>query len=142
MMPLIGTLVLVAEEKKKEILDDPRFLWNVALMVGVFLLGAVVFSWLNRWRQRQLADDASPAENLTSFRRMYEQGEISKAEYDRIRARIAHRTKEKLGIAPPSIAAERSETSAEQGPAAPQPAPPTSPSSPGSTDPNGTLAKE
>ena|SRR5947209_14362266 len=89
---------LTPEEK---VARDERTLWLTATLAGVLLLGAIVLSWLQRWRKRQMAADDNPVASLTTYRAMYEAGELSKEEYERILARVASRTKAKLGVKPP-----------------------------------------
>lgn len=94
-------------------------LWNVApliaitkeehllvvtgALVGTLLLGALVISRVDRWRKRQMADDDTPAIELGSFRSMYERGELSKEEYDRVLQRIATRAGAKAKDAPKPV---------------------------------------
>jgi len=69
---------------------EERLLLWVSVLVGVLLFGAFVISRLDRWRKREMegADDPDP---VMSFRELYEGGEISKAEYDRVLRRVAER---------------------------------------------------
>ena len=70
--------------------EERLFLW-VSVLAGVLLIGAIFLARLDRWRKRQMEDrDESPGQ-LGTFRDMYENGEISKAEYDRVLKRIADR---------------------------------------------------
>ncbi len=80
---------------------NPDFLLTVGLLVGALLVGAIAFALVDRWRKRQ-ADPGSAresTESLTSFRAMYESGELSKEEYERIRNRVAARMKQEVGVA-------------------------------------------
>jgi hypothetical protein len=69
---------------------EERLLLWVSVLVGVLLFGAFVISRLDRWRKRQMegADDPDP---VMSFRELYERGELSKSEYDRVLRRVAER---------------------------------------------------
>src|SRR5687767_10260541 len=82
--------VLFAEEPKR----TDAFLrreedWVVlGLLVGVMLAGAVAFWLIDRWRKRVVV--LPPVEReLTDYRAMYERGEITEAEYVRLRDRVA-----------------------------------------------------
>ena len=70
--------------------EQRLFLW-VSVLVGVLLIGAAFIARVDRWRKRQMegADDAP--DQLTSFRALYESGELSKEEYDRVLRRVAER---------------------------------------------------
>ena len=79
--------------------EERLFLW-VSVLAGVLLIGAIFLARLDRWRKRQMEDrDESPAQ-LGSFRELYERGEISKAEYDRVLKRIADRAVAKAKAKP------------------------------------------
>jgi hypothetical protein len=84
---------------------DPRVLGLTALLAGTILVGAVIISWVDRWRKRQMADD-QPVEQLTHFRSLYESGELTKAEYDRIRSQVAERVRGEPGPTPPTPPAQ------------------------------------
>jgi len=83
-MTVLVVAPLVALAKQENLL-----LWS-GVLVGVLLLGAFVISRLDRWRKRQMegADDPDP---VMSFRELYERGELSKEEYDRVLRRVAER---------------------------------------------------
>ena len=95
LVPLLG---LTKEER--------LILWS-GVLLGVLVLGAVVIARLDRWRKRQMegADDPDP---VMSFRELYERGEISKAEYDRVLRRVAERVgaKPRPVPVPPATAQE------------------------------------
>ena len=78
LVPLLG---LTKEER--------LILWT-GVLLGVLVVGAMFIARLDRWRKRQMegADDPDP---VMSFRELYERGEISKAEYDRVLRRVAER---------------------------------------------------
>lgn len=70
--------------------QENLLLWS-GVLVGVLLFGAYVISRLDRWRKRQMeADDDSPG-HVLSYREMYERGELSREEYDRVLRRVADR---------------------------------------------------
>jgi hypothetical protein len=99
---MFAPLVAVAK-KESDILKDPDFLWQVGMLVVTLLAAAAVFAWLGRWRKRQFADQ-SPAEldQFVNYRKMFERGELSQEEYDRIRRKQALRVASKMaGGTPP-----------------------------------------
>jgi hypothetical protein len=104
--------------------EENLFLWS-GVLVTVLLLGAYVISRLDRWRKRQMeGEDESPG-HVMSFREMYERGELSKDEYDRVLRRVGERVglKPKPAAVPP--AASPQEPAA--GPPATTEEPPTPP---------------
>lgn len=62
-------------------------------LLGVVVVGGVIFAKVDRWRKRQMEDRDDGTQRLSSFREMYEAGELSKAEYDRVLRRIAEQAK-------------------------------------------------
>lgn len=83
------------------ITKEERLLLVTCALVGTLLFGAVVVARVDRWRKRQMAnDDQAPALELGSFRSMYERGELSKEEYDRILQKIAARAGAKAKAPP------------------------------------------
>src|SRR5438105_2740950 len=112
-MATLAWAILAADDQDRtaDAFKDERTLWLTAALVGVLLLGALILSWLQRWRKRQFAADPGPVGQLTTFRALYERGELSKEEYERIRSRVAERAKA-------SPAAKRPETPAPPAPPA------------------------
>jgi len=88
---------LLAERDVADLLQSPEFLWLVGALIGVLLLGAILISWVERWRKRQLADSpAADINQLNTYRAMFERGELTPEEYDRIKRKEAHRLRDKL----------------------------------------------
>jgi hypothetical protein len=115
----------------------------VGLLSAALLVGAVVLYFVDRWRKRAMLEDKKSGEELTSFRAMYERGEITEEEYARLRQRVAERVK-KPPAAPPNGPAAPGVPAAPAaaGPTAPRAAPPgyfQDPDEPGPPpSPNGT----
>lgn len=114
----------------KAILQSAEFYVALGVLAAVLLVGAVVIHFLDRWRQRQTADAAARREStldLTSFREMYENGEITQSEYERIRNRLAEKMKREVGLTelpPPPPAATPPPPDPAQPPADGSPPPP------------------
>ena len=68
---------------------NPDFLIAAGALALVLLAGAVAFYFADRWKRQQLSDDHTTAESLTDYRRMFDRGELSRDEYERIRDRLA-----------------------------------------------------
>jgi hypothetical protein len=99
--------------------DDPRTLVLVLLLCGVLLLGAVVIAVAQRWR-RAVPERLSPSDQLAQFRSLYEAGELTREEFERLRSLLGAQIRQEAGVGP-----------AAQGPAPaagavppPKPAPP------------------
>jgi hypothetical protein len=80
---------------------NPEFLVTVGLLVGALLLGAIVFAFVDRWRKRGSLHDSrrESTESLTSFRAMFDNGELTREEYEKIRDRMAAKMKKEVGVA-------------------------------------------
>lgn len=72
-----------------KLFQSVEFLVTIGLLVLILLGGAVVLYVTDVWRKKQLAPDRESADALTSYRAMFERGEITEAEYVAVRNRIA-----------------------------------------------------
>ena len=77
---------------------DPRFFWAALALVAAILLGALIIAWTDRWRKRPAQDRLGPKEQLGRFRTLYESGEISTEEFNRIHALLTARIMEELDL--------------------------------------------
>jgi hypothetical protein len=101
--------------------EERLFIW-IGVFAGVILVGAAILSRIDRWKKRQLDEVDDTPEQVGSFRDMYERGEISKEEYDRVLRRMAERTGLKPKPVPtPASPVEPASPANEESP----PAPPT-----------------
>jgi hypothetical protein len=68
-------------------------------LVAALLLAAGVIALVKRWRRQEDAkEDLSPNAQLAYFRSLHEAGTISKEEFERLRAILAARMRESLGV--------------------------------------------
>jgi hypothetical protein len=80
--------------------EDPRFIWTVAAFIGLLFLGAIVLAVLDRWRKRSGSPSLSANDQLAHFRELYENGELSQSEFERIRARLTGQLMRELDVRP------------------------------------------
>jgi hypothetical protein len=83
---VISTGLLAAQHKG---LQDERLLWATGILVATLLAGAVVLALIDRWRKKQLSDPTGERDPLTTYRELYQRGELSKEEYVKIRDKLA-----------------------------------------------------
>jgi hypothetical protein len=102
-----GTMVVVVLAQWKF-----KILWPSLALVAVLLLGAAIIALVDRWRKRGTSDKLSAGDQLSHFRRLYDEGTISKEEFEQIRAELAGRLRDELNVRP-------ADTSATGGPAPP-----------------------
>ena len=88
-------------------------------LLGVVVVGGVIFAKVDRWRKRQMEDRDDGTQRLSSFREMYEAGELSKEEYDRVLRRIAERAGMKVKAVKPPEPGPPTPTDDQKPPAAP-----------------------
>ena len=75
---------------------EERFLFWVGILLAVLVVGGMLMARLDRWRKRQMEVLDETSDHIGSFRALYERGEISKAEYDRVLRRVAERAGVKI----------------------------------------------
>jgi hypothetical protein len=121
----------LAERDAADLLSNAEFLWLVGALVATLLVGALVLSWVERWRKRQLSDSpVSDIEQMSMYRQMYERGELSKEEYDRVKAKEAQRLRGKLTAKPAAAPAAAKPATVQEPPAQPSTQEPNSPAPP------------
>ena len=78
----------------------PRALWLATLLVGAILLGAVTISIAARWRKAltEPCDPPSAREQLVHFQESYDRGELSQAEFERIRTTLEKQLRAELDL--------------------------------------------
>jgi len=110
------------------LLDSTEFIVGTVSLVAV-LLGAAIVLWaLDRWRKQEARRNLESTESLSNFRALFERGEISEAEYKRIRDRVSNQMRREVGLPPPPVVPAQTEAKAEPAPCpppvqSPEPAP-------------------
>ena len=122
--------LLLLADAREDPLQRPEVVWGVVGLAGALLVGAAVIYAVDKWRKRAAAG-ASTEDSLgalTSFRAMYESGEITEAEYAELRRRVADKVRKPADPSPakPGFPTAPFATPAQSGqpPAADPPAPP------------------
>jgi len=79
------------------LLEDADFLLTLGLLLAVILLGGFALLGLDRLRKkRAAADQTRSVDALSSYRTLYDRGEISRTEYETIRGQLAHQMREEI----------------------------------------------
>jgi hypothetical protein len=91
------------------LLTDPalggRLLWAALPLVGALLAGALILYLIDRWRKREAAEEeaaATPNDQLSQFRSLYERGEMSREEFERVKALLTEQLRRELNVAVPA----------------------------------------
>ncbi len=69
------------------------------ILAGALLLAAVVIALASRWRRRS-EKTLTPGEQLSHFRSLYERGEISAEEFQRLHALLGGQVARAAGLSP------------------------------------------
>jgi hypothetical protein len=121
-MDAVWQAIAEADLAARPLVWDLQLLWLTLFLAAVLLLGALVLIWIDRWRKRPGSERLSANEQLTNFRELYEQGQLSQEEFERIRALLSGQLQHEL-----DLPARRPSTDSEPKPETPKPAEPGSP---------------
>jgi hypothetical protein len=78
----------------------PRFLLPSLALIGVLLLGALIIAIFDRWRRRSRSVSPTAGDQLSHFRALFDRGELSREEFERIRSQLTPKLKEELKLTP------------------------------------------
>jgi hypothetical protein len=119
---------------------DPEVVLPLLALSATLFLGALAIAAVSRWMKKKKDPGIlSAGDQLTQFREMYDRGEISREEFERIRARLAEPLRRELNLpaeAAPMEITEKDLLDEDGPPAQPQPQPPP----PRQTPPHGITA--
>ena len=79
---------------------DWRILWASLGLVVALVLGAVIIGMVERWRKRPADAGLTPNDQLSHFRRLYDEGTITREEFEQIRTQLADKIRDQLKIKP------------------------------------------
>ena len=71
------------------------------LMVAL-LVGALIIYLVDRWRRRPPQPAAEANDQLAHFRSLYERGEMTREEFDNVKARLTGQLRRELNVPPPA----------------------------------------
>jgi hypothetical protein len=100
---ILGLAGLAAQPK----MDWQETLWATLALVGAVLVGALIIWWVDRWRKRSAGGQQSSGDQMTHFRDLYDRGELSPEEFQKIRGLLGERLREDLDIPPAPPPPER-----------------------------------
>jgi hypothetical protein len=101
-MDAAGPAIVVAVDRP--LWDFPLF-WPSLTLLAVLILGAVILGWISRWRKRSGPEQLSPEDQLSNFHELYERGELSQKEFDRLRALLSEPGRQAFHAPAPSSGA-------------------------------------
>src|SRR5262249_49726697 len=80
---------------------DENVIWTLVAFVAVIAVGALAINLANRLRKRQ-GQDENTGDQMGTFRELYQRGELSQEEYDRIKERLHSRLRQELNLPAPN----------------------------------------
>jgi hypothetical protein len=97
---MIATLLAVAKTKLPGAPRswDPALLWTTLALVAIIVIGAIAVAVLDRWRKRALPPAFDANDQLAQFRELYDKGELSEREFERIREQLGGKIRADLGV--------------------------------------------
>lgn len=81
---------------------------QILILMAVLFVAAFLYMMAGRLKKRP-DPTAEGGLSLTDFRELYDDGEITKEEYEKIRLKMADKMKADLGLSPPPPAPPKSE---------------------------------
>jgi hypothetical protein len=97
---MVNTWQIIADAgmPANPLLWDPRLLWLTLGLLAIVLGSALFLVWLDRWRRRSGSDRLSAQDQLSNFRELYEQGQLSQEEFERIRDTLTPELRRELDL--------------------------------------------
>ena len=62
--------------------------WPLIVLGAIVVAGIILVVWMDRWRKRPTEVSLTPAEQMAGFQELYDRGELSQQEFDRIKAKL------------------------------------------------------
>src|SRR5207237_251883 len=88
-------LMVLADEAAQGPAANPNTVssWNSTLLLALLVLLLIVIGiglilWIDRWRRGANEPICTPEEQLAEFQRLFDKGELSAEEFDRIKRRL------------------------------------------------------
>ncbi len=82
-----------------------KLLWAALPLVGALLAGALIVYLIDRWRKRTADEEeaaCAPNEQLSHFRTLYERGEMSREEFEKVKALLAGQLRREMNVPAPA----------------------------------------
>jgi hypothetical protein len=90
-------------------------LWATLGLVGAVMVGVLVIWYVDRWRKRAAEPAESDDDRLAHFQELFDKGEISPQEFERIRGIFGKRLRQRLDLPAPAREEDRPPDSPQAG---------------------------
>jgi hypothetical protein len=81
---------------------DGRFLLTSAILALSLLIGAIVIAFARRWLEMSRRGAAPANDQLAHFRALYEKGELSREDFQKIRDVLTQQIRHEAGLVKPN----------------------------------------
>jgi uncharacterized membrane protein len=99
-----------------------KIFWTIVVLIVIVIVTGGVIMFITRWFKRANSPEKAYGDDRTSFKVLYERGELTEEEYQKIRARLGQKLKDQLKVGAPNAADVPSpEPSNRLSPAPPEP---------------------
>lgn len=78
-----------------------RILKAALPLLVALLLGALVLYFVDRWRKRPMRASSESSDQLTHFRSLYERGEMTREEYERVKGLLTGELQREWNVSAP-----------------------------------------
>jgi hypothetical protein len=123
-MALTLLLAAAAPPSRPPRLTPGELLWTALPLIGILLFAALVLYFVDRWRKRAAvhSDACTPNDQLSHFRSLYERGEMSPDDFEKVKALLAGELRKEMNVpAPPAAAGPQpADTNIQASPPGPQ----------------------
>jgi hypothetical protein len=82
-----------------------QLIWAALPLIGALLAGALILYVIDRWRKRVAEDEeaaCAPNDQLSHFRTLYERGEMSREEFEKVKALLAGQLRREMNVPGPA----------------------------------------
>jgi len=94
------SIAIWAKVETRAIAGSQGFVWPLIILTAVVVVGIAVILWMDRWRRRPDQLTLTPAEQMARFKELYDRGELSQQEFDRIKARLDKKLRSEPPVPP------------------------------------------
>jgi uncharacterized membrane protein len=94
------SIAIWAKVEARAVTGSRGMVWPLVILTAVVVVGIVLIVWMDRWRRRPDQLNLTPAEQLARFQELYDRGELSQQEFDRIKARLEKKVRSEPPVPP------------------------------------------
>jgi hypothetical protein len=105
--PLACWLVALAGDPELQAAAAWKIFWTIVILIVIVIVTGGVIMFITRWVKRTNRPAQTYGADRASFKVLYERGELTEEEYQKIRARLGQKLKEQIKAGSPNSADNR-----------------------------------